>query len=56
MNLLVLLLIFPTLDSHSNSFVSWLVLLLIFPTLDSNSYLMVSTTSPKDFTSVTQMS
>jgi hypothetical protein len=35
MMLLVLLLIFPTLDAHSNSFVSLLVLLLIFPNLDS---------------------
>jgi hypothetical protein len=49
MILLVLLLIFPTLDSHSTSIGStadlmiFLVLLLIFPTLESHSTSFVST-------------
>jgi hypothetical protein len=53
MIVLVLLLIFPTLDSHSNSFESYLVLLLIFPILDSHSYSFVSTAWPNDFTCLT---
>jgi hypothetical protein len=53
MILLVLLLIFPTLDSHSNLFVSLLVLPLIFLTLDSHSKSFVSTAWPNDFASLT---
>jgi hypothetical protein len=58
MILLVLLLFFPTLESHSNSFIFFpdqmtsLVLLLIFPTLDSHSNSFVSTARPNDFTSL----
>jgi hypothetical protein len=53
MILLVLLLIFPTLDSHSNLIVSLLVLLLIFSTLDSHSNSFLSIARPNDFTSLT---
>ena len=49
----VLLLIYPTLDSHPNSFVSFLVLLLIFSTLDSHSNSFVSTAWPNEFASLT---
>ena len=51
--LLVLLLICPILDSHSNSFESFIVLLLIFHNLDYHSYSFVSTAWPNDFTSLT---
>jgi hypothetical protein len=59
MILLVLLLFFPTLESHSNSFIFFpdqiilLVLLLIFPTLDCHSNSCVSIAWPNYFTSLT---
>ena len=60
MILLVLLLFFLTLESHSNSKfiffpdqIIFLVLLLFFPTLDCHFNLCVSTAWPNDFTSLT---